>query len=70
MLISRFHLPLANSLNGGVLRCADRTLGIFVDLVQTALVKGMFAEEVDCWEIETATAGHASACLEDNWFGA
>lgn len=70
MLISRFHLPLANSLDGRVLRCADRTLSIFIHLVQTALVEGVFAEEVDCWEVEAAATGHAPACLKDDGFGA
>lgn len=51
MLISGFHLPLTDGFDGGVLRSTDGTLRIFVDLVQTALVEGVFAEEVDCWEV-------------------
>lgn len=70
MLISRFHLSLTDSLDGGILRRADRTFSVFVDLVQTALVEGVFAEEVDCWEIEASAAGHASACLKNDGLGA
>lgn len=68
MLISRFYLPLTNSLDGGILWRANGAFSVFVDLVQTALVEGVFAEEVDCREIEASTAGHASACLENNGF--
>lgn len=33
MLIRRFDLSLPNSLDGGVLRCADRAFSVFVNLV-------------------------------------
>lgn len=70
MLVSRFDLPLTNSLDGRILRRADRAFSVFVHLIQTALVEGVFAEEMDCWEIEAAAAGHAAACLEHDRFGA
>src|SRR5699024_7179236 len=66
MLIGRFHLSLSDCFDRRVLRCADRTLSVFVDIVQTALVKGMLAKEVDGWKVEATTARHAPACLEHN----
>ena len=68
MLIGRFHLSLSNCFDRRVLRRTDRAFSIFVDIVQTALVEGMLAEEVDGWEVETTTARHAPACLEHNRF--
>lgn len=70
MLIRRLHLSLANRLDGGILRRANRALRIFVDVIQTALVEGMFAQEVDGGEIQAAAAGHAPARLEDDRGGA
>jgi hypothetical protein len=47
MLIRRFNLPLADSSQRSICRCADGALGILVDAVETALVEGVAAEEVD-----------------------
>ena len=43
MLIRRLNLSLADRLDGRILRRAHGTLGVFVDLVQTPLVEGVFA---------------------------
>lgn len=70
MLICRLHLPLSNRLDGGILRRTDRAFRIFIDFVQTALVEGMFAQEVDGGEVKTAATGHAPARLENYGGGA
>ena len=69
VLIRRFNLPLADGLNGRILRSTNRTLGILIYLVQTALMERVFAKEVDGWKIQGPAAGHAPASLEDDRFG-
>lgn len=70
MLIRCLHLSLSNRLDGGILRRTDRALCIFIDVVQTALVEGMFAQEVDGGEVKAAATGHAPARLENYGGGA
>ena len=48
MLIRGINLPLPDGAQGRIGRGADGTLCVVVQLVQTALVEGMLAEEVDC----------------------
>lgn len=69
MLVRRINLPLPDSAQGRIFRRADGTLRVVIEVVQTALVEGVFAEEVDCWEIEGSAAGLAAAGLEDYWLG-
>ena len=69
MLIRGINLPLPDGAQGRIGRGADGTLCVVVELVQTALVEGMLAEEVDCREIEGSAAGLAAAGLEDYWLG-
>lgn len=61
MLVRRFHLSLPDRLDDGILRGTSRALGILTNLVQTPLVKRMFAKEVDSWEVQCAPTRHASA---------
>lgn len=49
MLIRRLNLALANSTQGSIRRRTNRALSILVDAVETALVEGVAAEEVDGW---------------------
>lgn len=51
MLIRCLHLSFPDRLDGRVLRRAHGTFRVFVDCVQTALVEGMFAQEVDGGEV-------------------
>lgn len=69
MLVRGINLPLPDSAKGCITRGADGTLRVVVELVQTAFVEGVFAEEVDCREVESSTAGLAAAGLEDYWLG-
>ena len=69
MLVRGINLPLADGAQGRILRCADGTLRIVVEVVQTALVEGVSAEEVDCWEVDGSAAGLAAAGLEDYRLG-
>jgi hypothetical protein len=49
MLIRRVNLSLPNGAERRILRTADGTLGVVVYIVETALVEGVAAEEMDCW---------------------
>jgi hypothetical protein len=49
MLICRLDLPLANGPQGGICWRTNGALSILVDVVETALVEGVAAEEVDGW---------------------
>lgn len=69
MLVRGINLPLADRAQSRILRCADGTLRIVVEVVQTALMEGVSAEKVDCWEVEGSAAGLATARLEDYWLG-
>jgi hypothetical protein len=69
MLVRGINLPLPDSAQGRIGRGADGTLCVIVELIQTALVEGMFAEEMDCWEVEGSAAGLAAAGLEDYRLG-
>lgn len=69
MLICRLNLALANSPERSICRRTNRALGVLVDAVETALVEGMAAEEVDCWEVEGSAAGLAATGLEDDGSG-
>ena len=68
MLIRRFHLSFANCLDSRILGSTNRAFGILIYFVQTALVERVFAEEVDCWKVQSPSAGHAPASLEDDRF--
>ena len=46
MPLRAFLLRLPNRSYGGVLLATDRTLGVVVHLVETALMEGVFAEKV------------------------
>jgi hypothetical protein len=69
MLVRGINLPLPDSAQGRIGRGADGTLCVIVELIQTALVEGMFAEEMDCWEVEGSAAGLAAAGLKDYRLG-
>jgi hypothetical protein len=47
MLIRRLNLSLSDSAQSRIRRRTDRTLRVVVEVIQTALVEGVFAEEVD-----------------------
>jgi hypothetical protein len=69
MLIGGLNLPLPNSPQRRISRRTNGTLRVLVDAVQTALVEGVAAEEVDGWEVEGSAAGLAAAGLEDEGLG-
>lgn len=66
MLIRPFYLPLADLLDGGVLRRTNWTLRILVRFVETSLVERVLAEEVDGREVKRITTVHAATGLENN----
>lgn len=69
MLIRRLNLALPNSPQRRIRRRTNRTLRVLVNAVETALVEGVVAEEVDSWEVEGSAAGLAAAGLEDDGLG-
>lgn len=69
MLIRRLNLALPNRPQRRIRRRTNGTLRFLVDSVQTPLVEGVAAEEVDGWEVEGSAAGLAAAGLEDEGLG-
>lgn len=69
MLVRGINLALTDSAQCCIRRGANGTLRVLVEAVQTALVEGVFAEEVDCGQVEGSAAGLAAAGLEDYWLG-
>lgn len=69
MLVCGIDLSLSDGAQGCIRRCTDGTLRVVVEVVQAALVEGVFAEEVNGWEVESSAAGLAAAGLEDDWLG-
>lgn len=69
MLVRGINLPLTDSAQSRIGRSADGTLRVLVDVVQTALVEGVSAEEMDCGQVEGSAAGLAAAGLEHYWLG-
>lgn len=69
MLLCSLDLPLPNSAKSVIRSGARGTLRVFVDAVQTALMEGVLAEEVDDGEVEGSGAGVAAAGLEDGRLG-
>lgn len=67
--VCRLLLSLTHGADGGVLRGADRTLGLAVDGVETALVEGVLAQEVDRGQVEVGAAGRTALGVEDGWVG-
>ena len=69
MLIRGINLSLPDSAQSRIRRGADGTLRVVVEVVQTALVEGVSAEEMDCGQVESSAAGLAAAGLEDYRLG-
>lgn len=69
MPVGRLFLCLPHGADGGVLWSADRTLGLAVDVVETALVEGVLAHEVDRWQVEVGAAGRTAFGVEDGRVG-
>lgn len=69
MLIRGINLSLPNSAQSRICRGADGTVRVIVKVVQTALVEGVSAEEMDCGQVEGSAAGLAAAGLEDYRLG-